>query len=40
MQTTIDLGEPRQNGITFPMSLTEKYQPRTINVSAVSEARR
>jgi replication-associated recombination protein RarA len=29
-QSVIDLGEPRQNGIDFPTSLAEKYQPRTI----------
>jgi replication-associated recombination protein RarA len=29
-QTSIDLGEPKQNGFEYPMPLTEKYQPRKI----------
>src|SRR6266496_1649944 len=27
---TLDFGEPKQNGFAYPMTLTEKYQPRKI----------
>jgi ATPase family protein associated with various cellular activities (AAA) len=27
---TLDFGEPRQNGFDYPVSLTEKYQPRKL----------
>lgn len=30
MQTLIDLGEPRQNGLTYPQPLEDKYQPKRI----------
>jgi hypothetical protein len=30
-QSAFDLGEPQQNGLDFPLSLAERYQPRQIN---------
>ena len=30
METTLDYGEPKQNGFEYPMPLAEKYQPRKI----------
>jgi hypothetical protein len=31
LQGSIDLGEPRQNDLTFPVTLAEKYQPNIEN---------
>jgi len=39
-QTRIDLGEPRQNAIAFPLSLAEKYQPRLKDYIGLSEPKR
>ena len=39
-QTTIDLGEARQNGLDFPLTLAEKYQPRIKDFVGLSEPKR
>jgi replication-associated recombination protein RarA len=39
-QTTIDLGEARQNGLEFPLTLAEKYQPRIKDFVGLSEPKR
>ena len=30
-QSAFDLGEPQQDGLSFPLSLAERYQPRQID---------
>lgn len=39
-QSAFDLGEPRQNSLTFPVSLVEKYQPKIENFIGLSAAKR
>jgi replication-associated recombination protein RarA len=40
MQATIDLGEPRQNGFEFPVTLAEKYQPWIKDFVGLTEPKR
>lgn len=40
MQSTIDLGEARQNAFTFPVTLAEKYQPRVDDFVGLREPKR
>lgn len=39
-QESIDLGEPRQNGFEFPLSLAERYQPRIQDFVGLTEPKR
>lgn len=39
-QSALDLGEPRQNGFAFPVSLVEKYQPALGSFVGLKEAQR
>jgi replication-associated recombination protein RarA len=39
-QSRIDLGEPRQNGFDFPVTLAEKYQPRIQDFVGLVEPKR
>jgi MoxR-like ATPase len=40
LQESIDLGEPRQNGFDFPVTLAEKYQPRIEDFVGLIEPKR
>jgi MoxR-like ATPase len=40
MQSAIDLGEARQNELTFPVTLAEKYQPRIEDFVGLREPKR
>jgi replication-associated recombination protein RarA len=40
MQDTFDLGEPRQNDLTFPTTLAEKYQPSIYRFVGLKEPKR
>jgi len=40
VQTSIDLGEARQNGFDFPVTLAEKYQPRVQDFVGLEEPKR
>lgn len=39
-QNAFDLGEPRQNGFDFPVTLAEKYQPRIEDFVGLTEPKR